>query len=97
MILCSKLKKVLCKTVTKSQVVTKFNVTKFNVTRFNVTKSRLHCMEITLVIECHVLFTVFKCPKFESASVFHIRKSSMNRLFINAINILFGLIKIGNI
>ena len=87
MILCSKLKKGLCKTVTKSQVVTKFNVT----------KSRLHCMEITLVIECHVLFTFFKCPKFESASVFHIRKSSMNRLFINAINILFGLIKIGNI
>ena len=34
MILCSKLKKILCKIVTKSQVVTKFSVT----------KSRLHCM-----------------------------------------------------
>jgi hypothetical protein len=33
MILCRKLKNVLCKIVTKSQVVTKFNVT----------KSRLHC------------------------------------------------------
>ena len=48
-------------------------------------------------IECHVLFTFFKRSKFESASVFHIRKSIMNRLFINAIHILFGLIKIGNI
>ena len=37
MILCSKLKKGLCKTVIKSQVVTKFNVT----------KSRLHCTQIT--------------------------------------------------
>ena len=34
MILCSKLKNGLCKIVTKSQVVTKFNVT----------KSRLHCI-----------------------------------------------------
>ena len=38
MLLCSKWKNGLCKIVTKSQVVTKFNVTKFN-----VTKSRLHC------------------------------------------------------
>ena len=36
MILCSILKNVLCKIVTKSQVVTKFNVT----------KSRLHCINL---------------------------------------------------
>ena len=37
MILCSKLKNGLCKIVTKSQVVTKFNVS----------KSRLHCKSVS--------------------------------------------------
>ena len=36
MLICSKMKNGLCKIVTKSQVVTKFNVT----------KSRLHCMRV---------------------------------------------------
>ena len=36
MVLCSKLKNGLCKIVTKSEVVTKFNVT----------KSRLHCSKM---------------------------------------------------
>ena len=39
MILCSKLKNDLCKIVTKSEVVTKFNVT----------KSRLHCDSSSVV------------------------------------------------
>ena len=39
MILCSKLKTGLCKIVTKSQVVTKFNVT----------KSRLHCTAVIII------------------------------------------------
>ena len=41
MIWCSKLKKGLCKIVTKSQVVTKFNVT----------KSRLHCISNLYVMQ----------------------------------------------
>ena len=39
MILCSKLKIGLCKIVTKSQVVTKFNIT----------KSRLHCILLSII------------------------------------------------
>ena len=42
MILCSKLKNGLCKVVTKSQVVTKFNVT----------KSRLHCAKQYFIQVC---------------------------------------------
>ena len=45
MSLCSKLKNVLCKIVTKTQVVTKFTVT----------KSRLHCT--CKVANKHVLFS----------------------------------------
>ena len=40
MILCSELKNGLCKIVTKSQVVTKFNVT----------KSRLHCIPLSSAV-----------------------------------------------
>ena len=47
MILCSKLKKGLCKTVTKSQVVTKFNVT----------KSRLHCTYQHINEKSEILFS----------------------------------------
>ena len=55
MILCSKLKNGLCKIVTKSQVVTKFNVT----------KSRLHCTskmskKLKLHYDFEAVATLFK-------------------------------------
>ena len=51
MILYSKLKNGLCKIVTKSQVVTKFNVT----------KSRLHCICISVSIQNLYLIEVGIC------------------------------------
>ena len=48
MILCSKLKNSLCKTVTKSQLVTKSNVT----------KSRLHCIACLIVNLPQLMFPV---------------------------------------
>ena len=46
MILCSKLKNGLCKIVTKSQVVTKFNVT----------KSRLHCSHVMQYVYTNIFY-----------------------------------------
>ena len=53
MILCSKFKNGLCKIVTKSQVVTKFNVT----------KSRLHCTwpNFRLTKKCHLCTQKDQC------------------------------------
>ena len=50
MILCSKLKNGLCKIVTKSQVVTKFNVA----------KSRLHCIYSLIPNELDITFYPIK-------------------------------------